>query len=55
MRARDEELYYLRKRGYERLATDDDLELWVKPDDPSDFKVIRACPASASGGRGRLD
>ena len=45
MRVRDVELFHLRKSGYKRVATRDDLELWVHPDDPRDFRVIRACPS----------
>ena len=44
MRKRDADLYYLRKRGYQRVATWDDLEVWVMPGNPEDFRVIRACP-----------
>lgn len=43
MRVRDAQLYYLEEKGYQRVATWGDLELWADPDDPSEFTVIRAC------------
>ena len=43
MRLRDQELYHLRKKGYERVATVDDLEVWAKPGERWAFRVIRAC------------
>ena len=44
MRERDAQLYYLRRDGYQRVATLDDIEVWAKPGDPEDFRTIRACP-----------
>ena len=46
MRKRDEELYHLEQAGYQLTATSGDFELWVKPGNPRDFRVIRACPSA---------
>ena len=44
MRLRDADLYHLREKGYRRVATWDDIEVWAMPDNPEDFRTIRACP-----------
>lgn len=44
MRARDQQLHHLKKRGYRRERSLNDMEVWAKPDDPGDFRTIRACP-----------
>ena len=45
MRLRDQQLYHLKQRGYERAGTQGDVEIWAKPDDPEDIVLIRANPA----------
>lgn len=44
MRVRDEQLYYLKRRGYERSATRGDIEVWARKDDPEDIVIIQANP-----------
>ena len=44
MRERDQQLYHLKRQGYEYVATEGDVELWAKPHDPDDVFLIRTNP-----------
>ena len=44
MRERDQDLYHILKRGYRRVTTFGNIEVWANPKDPSDFRVTHANP-----------